>query len=233
MTAIIEVIVWTSIFVGSGQSTIGGFEKDSYLGYALWSAFFARITISWMYDFIMIEQIETGRINSLLTRPISFYEFYLGQFMGYKILCALISLIIPVAVCLFIETPTLFYRLPLSLALVFYYLLLTHSIGFCLASLGFFYNRVYSLVFAKNVLLWVVTGELFPLDLVPESIRPFFMALPFSAGSFLPTGYLVGRVNTEQILNGFVSVTVGLILFNLIGFGLWNWGKKVYSGTGA
>lgn len=233
MSAGIEVTLWWAIFKGSGLTEIGGFSTDHYLAYALWAAFFSRITISWMYEYKMIDEIDSGRINAILTRPISFYEFYLGQFLGYKLLCAVISLMVPVIACLIIPSPTIFERLPLAILLAVYYLILVHTMSFTVASIAFFYNRIHSLPAAKNIALWVLTGELFPLDLIPEPYRAFFIKLPFSSGAFLPVGYLTGRMDQAAMMQGFVSVTFGIAFFAVVGSSLWHLGRRHYSGTGA
>ena len=201
--------------------------------YALWSAFFARITISWMYEYLMIDEIDSGRINAILTRPISFYEFYLGQFMGYKLLCASISLAVPFAACLVLSGPSDLSRFPLAFVLVLYYLILVHTMSFAVASLAFFYNRIHSLPAAKNIVLWVLSGELFPLDLVPEPIRSFMLKLPFAAGAYIPVGYITGRFGSELVLQSFASITFGILFFAGAGALLWRSGRKAYSGTGA
>ena len=77
-----------AMLTGMGVETLGGFGREYYLGYTLWATFVGRITTNWMYEFMMLEQIETGRVNSILVRPISFYEFYLSQFVVAKLLAA-------------------------------------------------------------------------------------------------------------------------------------------------
>lgn len=182
---------------------------------------------------MMIDEIDSGRINAILTRPISFYEFYLGQFMGYKTLCAVISLCVPVIACLIVPSPTQFHRLPLAIGLSFYYLILVHTMSFTVASIAFFYNRIHSLPAAKNIALWVLSGELFPLDLVPEPWRAVIIKLPFSSGAYLPVGYLTGRFDSGTIMQGFVSITIAIVFFAIVGSIIFQSGRRHYSGTGA
>ena len=97
LTAVVEIGLWYVMVssIGTGDS-LGGFSRIYYLHYALWAAFFARISANWMYESRMVDEIQTGTINVLLTRPLSFYEFYLSQFMSYKILTSIASLGIPI-----------------------------------------------------------------------------------------------------------------------------------------
>jgi ABC-2 type transport system permease protein len=233
INAIVEVALWYAIFTSIGQPLLGGFGRQTYLVYALWATFFARIGVNWVYEFRMIDDVNTGRVNAILVRPISFYEYYLGQFIGYKMLTALISMCIPLGLSLVWSGPTQLSRLPLALALLMYYVLLVHTMSFAVASLAFFYNRIDTLTATKNISLWMLSGELFPLDLIPPPYREWVVSLPFCCGVYIPVAYLTGRIPVEDVYRGFVSVTGGLVVFGLLAWTLWQSGRRAYSGTGA
>ena len=225
ITTGIEMLLWFAVFAGAATAEIAGFGREYYLSYALWGAFFARICTSWMYEYRMIQEIDTGTINSLLTRPMSYYEYYFSQLMGYKFITTLVSMLVPLMVVLIFDLPTHFKRLPLAFALEFYY--------FVVASSAFYLNKVYAFTGAKNLALWFFTGELFPLDLMPEPIRSTIIALPFSAGVYVPVGYITGRLDVSAVWQSFMSVTVAIVIVNLVGAVIWRKGLKVYAGTGA
>lgn len=233
LIAAVEVALWTGVFAGTGATAIGGFPRESYLAYALWAPFFARIGANWLYEARMSEEIETGSVNALLVRPITFYEFYLGQFLGYKGLTALLSIIPVTAFAFAVDGPTQLQRLPAALALAFYYLLLVHSLSFTIASLGFWLNNVHSITVAKNLALWLFTGELFPFDLVAEPLRSILLASPFASGAYWPVAFLVGRVGNADLAQAFASVTVGFVVVGILAMFAWSRGRKVYSGSGA
>lgn len=233
-STLIELTLWYAVFASASATEIGGFGRDHYLAYALWGAFISRITANWMYEFRMIDEIDSGSVNSALVRPFSFYEYYLSQFMGYKLVTTAISLTIPLGVTLFLkDSPIQLARLPAALALVVYYLFLVHTISFAVASTALYLNRVYSFTVAKNLFFWLLSGELFPLDLLPSPWRETLISLPFSAAVYLPTGYLTGRFGAEVIVRGFVSVSAGLVVFGALARLSWSRGMIRYAGTGA
>ncbi len=233
ITGLIEVALWSAIFTSTGLTSMNGFPRESYLAYALWAAFFSRIGSNWMYEFRMIDEIETGSVNSVLARPISFYEYYLGQFMGYKIITSVLSFAAPILIVMVIQGPTQLARLPLAFALVLYYLLFLHTMSFMVASLAFYFNRVGSFTMAKNIALWMLSGELFPLDLAPEPYRSWLLSLPFCNAVYRPVGYLTGRLEIGSILDGFVTTTLGLVVIAPLAVMMWQGGRRRYSGTGA
>ena len=50
-------------------------------------------------------------------------------------------------------------------------MILVHAISFVVAASAFYLNKVHAFTGAKNLALWLFTGELFPLDLMPEPLR--------------------------------------------------------------
>jgi ABC-2 type transport system permease protein len=233
MGALIEILVWVAVFKGADSNLINGFNKDHYLSYAIWASFFARISASWAYEFKMVEEVSSGTLNTLITRPMSFYEYYLSQMLGYKFVTTLFSFIVPIIAVLFFNLPTELLKMPLAILLCFYYLILVHTISFIISTVAFHFTKVSALTVAKNLALWILAGEIFPLDLIPNPYQKWLIMLPFSSGVYLPVGYMTGRVTLDQMINGFISVSVGIIVLNIIGFKLWSIGLKEYSGTGA
>lgn len=233
ITTIIESILWFAIFAGLTQKQVNGFGLEYYLSYALWAGFMARISSNWMYEFMMSGEIESGRINAILVRPVSLYEYYLSQLLGYKFITTIVSFIFPISVIAFFKLPTEFNRLPLAILLVLFHLFLIHTISFIVSCLAFYLNRVRSFTTSKNLLLMVLSGELVPLDLIPAGAREFFIALPFSSGVYIPVGYITGRFDTNQLIQGFYSNLVGLLVAGIIAFYFWKKGIKSYVGTGA
>lgn len=233
LTSAIEVTLWSAILSGMAGQTLGGYGREYYLAYALWANFMGRISTNWMYEFTMLDDVDSGRLNSTLVRPISFYEFYLSQFMGYKLFCALVSLGIPSLACLIMKVPFIPERLPLMLLMLVCYLVFTHTVSFCVACMAFYMNRANAITGMKNLAIWVLAGELVPLDLYPEPLRTVLMNSPFAAGVYLPVGYITGRVSTAQMFNGFASIALGMIAISLLAQYLWKTGVRDYAGQGA
>ena len=233
LTTGIEILLWFAVFKGAGTSEINGFTRDFYLSYAMWSAFFARIATSWMYESRMIAEVDMGTINGLITRPMSFYEYYFSQLMGYKFITTIVSMIAPFVFAWIFSLPTHYDRIPLAMLLCMYYLILVHTMSFIISCFAFYLNKIYSITAAKNMLLWVLTGELFPLDLIPGGLRKIVDALPFASGVYVPVAYLTGRVGLEEVKNGFISVTIGILVLNVFAAWIWKKGLSTYSGTGA
>ncbi len=229
----IEIILWLAIFNITGAPTFAGFAKSSYLSYSLWAAFFSRVTINWMYEFRMISEIESGSINGLIVRPLSFFEYYFSQFLGYKFVTTFFSFLVPVVISYIFGMEYRPERIFLAVVLSFYYLVLIYLMSFIVATSAFYLTRVGSITVAKNFTLMIFSGELFPLDIIPEPYKSTILKLPFVNGTFIPTAYLIGRVDYPQVVDGFKSITLSIIVMSLIAAFNWRRGLNAYVGTGA
>lgn len=233
LTVGIEVLLWIAIFKTAASGQIGGFGEESYLAYAVWAPFLGRIAISWMYESMMVEEVGSGSINTILTRPISFYEYYLSQMMGYKVITTLSSILVPIAASYYFNLPVQYSKIPLALSLVIFYLFLVHTMSFVISTLGFFLTRVRSFTLVKNLILWLLSGELVPIDLMPEALKKFFLSMPFSSGVYIPLGYITGRVELNVVLGGFKTVAIALVVTGVFSYFFWKRGLHEYTGTGA
>jgi ABC-2 type transport system permease protein len=240
----IEIVFWSAIFLSrtahnlpTGTSTeplkIGGFALNSYLAYAIWASFMARISVNWMYEFRMTEEIESGGLNTLLVRPFHFFEYYLSQFIGYKLVTTVISLLVPIIVVYFFDLPMIWNRLGVALLLAVYYLFFLYLISFIISCLAFHITKVHGITVAKNLMLWILSGELLPLDLFPEPYRGVLLKLPFANGVYVPVAYLTGRIEGPQVLVGIESISVGLVVLSALAAWMWRNGLRSYVGTGA
>lgn len=233
LTALIEIVLWLAIFSSSGITQMGGFTKEYYMGYYIWAAFITRITQNWMYEYRMIEEIASGTVNALMLRPTSFFEYYFSQYMGYKLLIIFSSLLVPFVASYILDYPVSFFRTMIALSLILYYLLFSYLISFIIATMAFHLTRVHSFTMAKNLTLFLFTGELIPLDLIVEPFRSFFLHLPFAAAVYLPVSYITGRIDLATFSHGFYTVTIGNLILAPIAYVFWIKGKAAYVGTGA
>lgn len=233
LTVGIEVLLWLAIFKTASNGQIGGFGKQDYLAYAVWAPFLGRITISWMYEAMMVEEVASGSINTILSRPLSFFEYYLSQLLGYKLITTAFSLLVPLIASIAFDLPIYYFRIPIALLLIVYYLILVHMMSFLISIIGFYLTRVRSFTLLKNLTLLLLSGELVPIDLMPKYLEKLLLALPFSSGVYIPLAYLSGRGDLALLQQGFWNITAGIAVMGVACIFFWKRGIREYTGTGA
>lgn len=229
---LVEAAFWTGLIKASQHQTLAGFPIAYYLGYFLWLSLQLG-SANWRFERSMITEINTGAVNALLLRPGSFFEYHLGLLLGQKVITVSVMTPMIFLIARLWDLPFHAERLPACILMGFSYVALLFSLHFAVASMAFFYDHVYSLNNTKNMLIWFLTGELMPLDLLPSPIREWVIALPFSCGIYLPAAYLSGRIGTPAFLRGFISLAAGGIVCGLLARFVWRKGLRRYGGTGA
>ena len=229
---LVEAAFWNGLIEASGNELLGGFPARYYLGYFLYTVLQLG-SMNWRFERTMIAEINSGAVNALLLRPSSFFEYHLGQLLGQKLITAVVMLPVISFIAWVWDLPFHAERLPVVFLMGIGYVILLFSLHFAVASMAFFFDNVYSLNTSKNMIIWMLTGELMPLDLLPSPIREWVIALPFSCGIYMPAAYLSGRIDTNAFMKGFISLAVGGIVFGLLARFVWKRGLRRYSGTGA
>lgn len=229
---LVEAAFWTGLIHASGSPLLAGFPISYYLGYFLW-LMLQLGSINWSFERKMIAEINSGAVNALLLRPSSFFEYHLGQLLGQKLITAAAMVPVVLSIAWIWDLPFHIERLPAALLMGFSYVILIFSLHFAIASLAFFFDHVYSLNTTKNMIIWFLSGELMPLDLMPSPYKEWVIALPFSAGMYLPASYMSGRIGTEAFMQGFISLAVSGIILGLFARIVWKMALRRYGGTGA
>lgn len=228
----VEAVFWTGLIEASGSDLLAGFPARYYIGYFLY--LILRLgSVNWRFERAMIADINSGAVNALLLRPSSFYEYHMGQLLGQKLITVLVMTPVIVLIAWAWDLPFHAERLPMSILMGICYVILLFSLHFAVAAMAFFFDHVYSLNNTKNMIIWFLTGELMPLDLLPSPIREWVIALPFSCGTYLPAAYLSGRIDTAVFMQGFISLAAGAVFFGLVARFIWKQGLRRYGGTGA
>lgn len=231
-TFLVEAAFWAGLIHASGSPTLAGFPISYYLGYFLW-LILQLGSLNWRFERTMIADINSGAVNALLLRPSSFYEYHLGQLLGQKLIVFLIMMPVVFLIAWIGDLPFLPERLPAALLMGFLYVILIFSLHFAVAAMAFSLDHVYSLNTTKNMIIWFLSGELMPLDLIPSPLREWVIALPFSCGTYLPAAYISGRITTAVFIKGFISLAVSGIVFGVLARYVWKLGLRRYGGTGA
>jgi ABC-type uncharacterized transport system permease subunit len=122
------------------------------------------------------------------------------RLLGQKLITALVMLPVISFIAWAWDLPFHADRLSIVFLMGICYVILLFSLHFAVASKAFFFDNVYSLNNSKNMIIWVLTGELMPLGLLPSPIREWVIALPFSCGIYMPAAYLSKRIDTNAFM---------------------------------
>ena len=130
-------------------------------------------------------------------------------------------------------------RQPMCWSCFFLSLAFSFLLGFflecCIGLIGFWFLEVTSLTFIYMLMNFLLSGHMFPLDLLPSepvNIRGVVDFLPFKFLAYFPAAVFLGKIEGPEMYRGLLVEISWVVFFIMLSRFLWWKGIKRYSGFG-
>jgi len=230
------ILLWTAIFRGSGKETLSGFRFNEMIAYLL------LVHISRMFSSMpglstgIARDIRQGDLKKYLVQPLDMIGWLLAYRIAHKI--AYIVTALPPYAVIFGVAYSYFDTFPTGWQIPAYVLslLMGFVIGFffevCMGCIGFWMLEVSSILYITQTVNFFVSGQMFPLDLLPGGWGTILKALPFQYLAYFPAMVFLNKITGIQLVQ---SLLIGLcwagICFLIARF-LYQRGLRRYSAYG-
>jgi len=180
-------------------------------------------------------QIQNGEILNFLLKPMSFFNYYFFRDLADKILNLLLSFF---EIFLFFKIfslpfPSINYQfLPFFFLFLTFGLFLSFYLNLLISFFGFWSTEVWAPRFIFFILISILSGSFFPLDLLPKKIFSLILFTPFPYLFFLPVKMisspqtLINKVNFNFL---FFMGSFWLTVFFFLARFFWQKGLKSFS----
>jgi ABC-2 type transport system permease protein len=230
------ILLWEAIYTGAEKEEIASFTRRQMIAYLL------LIHISRMFSSMpglaagIARDIRDGSLKKYLIQPLDMIAYLVSYRAAHKVAYITTSFL-PYA-GLFLLCRSYFDGFPDLLTMLGYIaaLLLGFLIGFfieaCIGMMGFWFLEVTSLLWVIGTLNYFVSGQMFPLDILPSFWADFLRALPFQYLAYFPAIIFLGKVSGAELGRGLL-IEVGWVVV-LIVFTRWLYGRGLrrYSAFG-
>lgn len=231
---IIQTTMWNYLYGHSDAAAVFGYEQGEILLYALLATLLTQL-VGTGFEGEMNADIKMGGLNKYLVRPVNYKSYQFFRFMGQKV-----SRTIVVAPVMAVIIVIAFWQgLPITIGRVLVFsvslvlaVVLNFSIFFCIGLLGFWLTDVDKLFGTISIVLTVVSGGVFPLDIFGGIVETLVNLLPFGYTTQFSVNIINGRFGWERIGVGFVFQIGWIIFFALLGEYMWKHGIKRYAAVG-
>ena len=98
--------------------------------------------------------------------------------------------------------------------------------------IGFWFLEVSSLLYIVNTISFFVSGQMFPLDLLPSPWPAILKALPFQYLAYFPAKVFLGKIQGQDLVNGLLLELTWAVAFLLVARILYRTGLRRYSAFG-
>jgi ABC-2 type transport system permease protein len=205
---ITTILLWHAVFAGSDQERVAGFKLPEMIAYLL------LIHISRMFSSMpglsagIAYDIREGHIKKYLLQPLDLIGYLLAYRAAHKVAYIATSAL-PYA-GLFWVCSGYFEGFPGPLTLLGYAasLLLAFVIGFyfeaAMGMVGFWFLEVSSLLWVVNTINYIVSGQMFPLELLGHPWDTLLRSLPFQYLAYFPAVVFLGKVSGAALVRGLV-----------------------------
>ncbi len=222
---------------GSPDGTIAGYRYGDMVAYYL------MVIISRAFSSMpgltrgIAEQVRSGEVKKFLIQPVDMLGCLLVQRIAHKLVYYLIATL-PFALVFWVCRNFFVDGWPSAEVMVVFVasLLLSFLLGFlveaCIGLVGFWFLEVTSLGFIYMLMNFLLSGHMFPLELLPGWIGTFVEFLPFKYLAYFPAAVFLGKVEGTEMYVG-LAIEVAWVLFFLgLSRVLWARGVRRYSGFG-
>lgn len=241
------VLLWHAVYEGAAlknppkpgeELRLGGFTHDEMIAYLL------LIHISRMFSSMpglatgIARDVREGGLKKYLVQPLDMIGYLAAYRVAHKVAYIATSAV-PYALLFLVAGAYLKFPLPPdALTFVGYLasLVLGFLIGFffeaCLGMAGFWLLEISSLLWVVTTITYFVSGQMFPLDLLPSPWAELLKAAPFQYLAYFPASVFVGKVTGWELVKGLALQAFWVLAFGLLTRLLYARGLRRYSAYG-
>lgn len=217
----------------AGDGFIGGMSRGEFAAYYLLLVLVNQLTYS-QTNWTLGDIIRSGGLNAWLMRPLpAIYQVLSSEIAGKVVymvfvtpICLLLALLLKPELHLSASQVILF--LPALLGawtLRFFW-------GFWLALLAFWASRSDALLALQDSLVFLLSGVVAPIALLPQMLQSAARILPFRYMVGFPVEILTHSLSSQELIAGFSLQTAWLALAIALSAALWSIGLRRYSAIG-
>lgn len=221
----------------SGQHDIGGFNFRETMSYFLCLVIANYLISAFNEDYQIGEEIRGGTINQFITKPIDYYCYRLTIFFANRLVTAVV-VAVPILACL----PLLAEYLPHGIdgwrwvavvPSIVLSAMIQFSIAYCFGLLAFWFLEIQSIIILSFAIETLLSGQVFPLDLMPKALFTISQWLPFYYQAYFPVAIVTGRVPDLAAAQHGILIQVGWVVLFVIGARiLWHRGLRRHTAVG-
>lgn len=234
--AFVNIYLWNAVYNAIDSETIGPLNKKAMLFYIGCATLCSVLTRPYRKEREVAAEIRQGELNKYLTKPFSFFGFVTAFSFGERIagwifLCVLAIVFgIPLVSAYHLSLPL--SGILLAIPFLFCGIVLNFLFTLMISYFAFWFDEVWTFQVMKDLLLWFLSGQIFPMSILPEMLQDIARFLPFQYIAFAPAALLTGQWNSaEAVIH--LPIAIGYsILLVFVTHIIWKIGIRRYGAFG-
>ncbi len=229
------VFVWRTIFA-EGSGKIVTYDYSTMIWYFMLVFMVNNLVTPTEDEWQIAADIRDGQISAFLVKPLNYLGYRVSLFLSYRLIYTFVTLV-PLALVFgwfsdfvalpqnLVTWPLFFLSLVLAAAIAF-------LIAYTVALTAFWLLEISTLVFIIYSFEYFLSGQTFPIDIMPEWFKNILMLLPFPYEIFFPVQVFMEKVQGEALWRGLGIQALWAVLMWAASQWLWRRGVRKYQAVG-
>ncbi|MCI9361153.1 MAG: ABC transporter permease [Hungatella sp.] len=232
---ITSICLWTAVNQNTDSIASTGYTYPQLLLYTILAALMSKL-ITTGFENQINEDIKMGGLNKYIVKPVSYLRYRYCAFMGNTCPSMILFLTLTAATMIYFSFYYGIYSDGLRVFLFLVTLLLAVSLRFllflCVAMWSFWFADASGMFGTINVVIWVISGGIFPVTIFGTVIENVSKILPFQYLTQFSVDTISGRLALGEIKQGLGVQCIWMFVLGILAVYLWNRGLKNYVAVG-
>ena len=239
-----QVFLWTAVFAATSRADIAGYSRTDIVAYYLLTMVTRAFSSMPGLAGGIARSVRDGSIKKYLVQPVDYVSFLLASRIAHKLVYYAVA-VLPFA-GVFYVCRSYFPPLPDAVTIAAFVCSLGMSflLGFfmeaTLGMLGFWFLEVSSIIFAYMLVQYLLSGHMFPLDMLSGvetgieglSVADLVRWLPFEYTAYFPAAVWLGKVQGAELVRS-LAIEAGWVVAMAVACRIAWWrGTRRYSAFG-
>jgi ABC-2 type transport system permease protein len=230
------IYLWRAMFGSNPDAMLGGYTYSQLILYFAMTVLVENLVTPTDDEWQIAGEIRDGKMSFLLLKPINYLAYRFTLFASYRLLYT--AVLLPgIAVIFFflrahITFPVHGITWLVFAASTFMAALIQFFLAYALAMLAFWILEISTVIFIVFSLEYFLSGQVFPLDMLPSWLAGFVKWSPFAYELYFPVQIFMERVSGGALATGLAIQAGWVVIMWLLAVGLWRLGIRRYQAVG-
>ena len=239
-----QIFLWTAVFAASSRPDIAGYSRNDIVAYYLLTMVTRAFSSMPGLSSGIARSIRDGSVKKYLVQPVDYVSFLLAARVAHKLVYYLVA-IFPFGLVFFL-CRSYFPPVPDVQTIVAFLagLVMSFLLGFfmeaALGMLGFWFLEVSSLVFAYMLVQYLLSGHMFPLDMLAGiatgipgvSLADVVRWLSFHYTAYFPAAVWLGKIRGADLAAALLAEAAWVVVMIVVCRLAWWRGTSRWSAFG-
>lgn len=200
---ITTILLWRAIYDGGNRVEVGGLVYSQMVSYYLLVMISRAFGSMPRLSTDIATDIRDGGLRKYLIQPIDYIGYNIALRCAHKLVYFVMAAL-PYAIVFWMcrsylpSAPSGLNAWLLCLTSLVLAFMLGFAINCLIGLVGFWFLEVTSVLHVFMTAQYFLSGHMFPLSLLPDSVQSVVMWLPFACETYYPTLILLGRLETAE-----------------------------------